>query len=332
MLPPDSNSSSAQTHSPAPLPIPAPAQRLAAQELMSENRKSKLSSPSTQSLVTIFALPKPFGRDTDLIQKNAIRSWARLAPHVEVLLIGDEDGIAEAAEELGVRHAGGVKFNDCGTPLVSSAFEIAHRETNSPILAYCNCDVILMKDFVRAIEILVSEKSLERFVAFGQRTDLKVEREIRFDQLMQIEQLMNDCQKHGVLCSNVCKEYFVFNRELYKDLPPFAIGRGNWDNWMIHSAKQNKLPVVKISELVTAIHQAHDYRHTGAGRFKCYVSGEEARENLRLAGGRNLISGSTATHRLSKDGLTREPALLLNTAFWVDIPRFVRLMMNMMFG
>lgn len=281
-------------------------------------------------LVTIFALPKPFGSKTDLIQRNAINSWARLRPEVEVLLIGDEAGIAETARELGVRHADGVETNEHGTPLVSSAFEIAGRETNSPYLAYCNCDVILLKDFVRAIELLAMNQTFEQFVAFGQRTDLRVERAICFDSLLQIERLMKNCKQQGVLSSNVCKEYFVFNRELYNDVPPFAIGRGNWDNWMIHSAKSLDIPVVKVSKIVKAIHQAHDYSHTTAGRFNCYVSGNEARENRRLAGGRHLISGSTATWRLSGNGLRRERPILLNPGFWTEIPRFLRLMLSMM--
>ncbi len=150
--------------------------------------------------------------------------------------------------------------------------------------------------------------------------------------LIQIERLLENCKTRGRLSSNVCKEYFVFNRDLYPDLPPFAIGRGNWDNWMIHSAKQNQLPVVNISDLVTAIHQAHDYSHTGFGRFKCYVSGVEAKENKRLARGRHLISGSTATWRLAESGLRRERPLLINPEFWTDIPRFMRLMLNMMVG
>lgn len=281
-------------------------------------------------LITIFTMPKPFGRDTDLIQRNAIASWARLQPDVEVLLIGDEEGIAEAAAELGVRHAGGVEFNEQGTPLVSSAFSIAHRESNAPFLAYCNCDVILLKDFVRTIEILIADATHEKFVAFGQRTDLKVDHEIDFGQLIQIERLMQDCQSKGVPSSNVCKEYFVFNRELYQDVPRFAIGRGNWDNWMIHSAKMQKLPVVNVSALVTAIHQEHGYSHISAGRFSCYVSGDEAQENRRLAGGRHFISGSTPTWRLTDHGLRKEMPLLLSTAFWADIPRFMRLMMNML--
>lgn len=287
---------------------------------------------ATKPTITIFAVPKPFGSETDLIQRNAIRSWARLQPQVEVLLIGNEPGIAEAAADLGVRHSPELEFNESGTPLVSSAFEIARRESSTPYLCYCNSDVILMQDFVRAIRLLDETKTFDQFVAFGQRTDLKVEHEIGFEQPDQIQRLLDHCQSNGRLSSNVCKEYFVFDRELYQNLPPFAIGRGNWDNWMIHSAKKQQLPVVSLSNLVTAIHQAHGYSHSGLGRFRSYVSGDEARENMRLAGGRHLVSGSTATWRLSESGLRRERPLLINPVFWADIPRFTRLLMNLMTG
>lgn len=290
-------------------------------------------SPSLgQPLVTIFSLPKPFGRDTDLIQRNAINSWKQLCPEVDVLLIGDENGIAETAKELDVRHAGGIDFNQHGTPLLSSAFEIAHRQSKAPFLAYCNCDVILMKDFPRAIERLAQDRLLNQFVAFGQRVDLKIDQPVDFEQRTQVDALQDDCRQRGTRCSNVCKEYFVFNRELYREVPPFAVGRGNWDNWMIHSAKLRQVPVVKVSELVTAIHQSHDYSHTSAGRFQCYVSGEEAEENRRLAGGRHIISGSTANWRMTPAGLKRERPLLINAGFWSDVPRFARLLLNLVSG
>ncbi len=143
--------------------------------------KTRSRQTEVAPTITIFAMPKPFGRDTDLIQRNAIKSWLKLEPKVDVLLIGDEAGIAETAEQLGARHAGGIEFNQQGTPLVSSAFEIARRETVSPYLCYCNSDVILLNDFVRAIELLAAEKAFEQFVAFGQRTDLQVDQEINFD-------------------------------------------------------------------------------------------------------------------------------------------------------
>ena len=290
-------------------------------------------------LVTLFSLPKPFecgsrestlrNSNVDLIQRNAIKSWLQLSPVVDVILIGNEPGIAEAAAELGVRHFPDVKFNTHGTPLINSAFEIARRESISPMLAYCNCDVILTKAFADVIQTLHENENARQFVAIGKRIDLEVEELIEFSDHRQVQQLEDDAKSKGQVSSAVCKEYFIFNRDLYQNLPGFAVGRGNWDNWMIHSAKKSRVPVIDVSSRVTAIHQAHDYAHTGDGRYACYVSGDEARENMRLAGGRHLISGSTPTLKLSGNELKPVLPLLINPAFWADVPRFARLMFNL---
>jgi hypothetical protein len=290
----------------------------------------ELSANQSLPAVTIFALPKPFGGKTDLIQRNAIQSWARLKPDVEVLLLGDEAGIKETAEELGVRHASGLKSNEHGTPLLNSAFQLAHQESTTDYLAYCNCDVILTRDFPNSIKRLSDEAHFGQFVAFGQRTDLNVDRAIDFDQSIQVERLLKECQSEGVRSSNVCKEYFIFNRQLYKTIPPFAVGRGNWDNWMIHSAKQNRVPVINLSKMVTAIHQSHDYSHASLNRWGCYVSGAEAKENRRLGGGSHIISGSTANWKLTRDGLKKELPKLINPSFWADAPRFTRLVFDLL--
>ena len=46
-------------------------------------------------MLTIFAVPKAFQPPFDLIQNQAIDSWVALGAHV--VLIGDEEGVAEAA-------------------------------------------------------------------------------------------------------------------------------------------------------------------------------------------------------------------------------------------
>ena len=76
---------------------------------------------ASEPLVTIFAMPKPFGRETDLIQRNAVKSWSMLQPHVEVLLIGEEQGIAETAVDLPSLLAIVSSFRDrsCSPRLVS---------------------------------------------------------------------------------------------------------------------------------------------------------------------------------------------------------------------
>ena len=50
--------------------------------------------------LTIFTAPKPFvDPHIDLIQHNAIRSWLQMGNDVEVFLMGDDLGIADAAHE-----------------------------------------------------------------------------------------------------------------------------------------------------------------------------------------------------------------------------------------
>ena len=50
-------------------------------------------------MITVFSIPKPFTGDIALIQRNAVRSWSALGPDVQVVLVGDESGIADAAHE-----------------------------------------------------------------------------------------------------------------------------------------------------------------------------------------------------------------------------------------
>jgi len=305
---------------------------------MAEKTQNTIQQDSTianvQSLchapITIFALPKAFSGDADRIQSNAFRSWTQLSPAVDVLLVGDEKGIAEFAAEHHVAHVGQVSRNDSGTPLVSDAFLLAHQVSTSPILVYCNSDVILDHSFVRAMETLANQKQFDRWLGIGQRTDVEIDRELNFEDETQLRWLKQQKSERGTKSSHVCKEYFAFTRDLFTDVPPFAVGRGNWDNWMVASVKPMGVPVVDLSKYVSAVHQSHDYAHMQGSRMHCYVSGDEARENQRLAGGRNLISGSVCTHRLKDDRIEKIGFVRGALDFLGDVPRFAKLMAQLM--
>ena len=127
------------------------------------------------SLITLFSAPKPFTNPhIAMIQRNAIRSWT-LLPDVEVILLGEEEGLAEAARELGVRHIPHVARNANGTPLISSMFQLAREHSTGDLLCIINADMILMPDFVEAAlesDSLLSKKrkqasALQNFVQIG---------------------------------------------------------------------------------------------------------------------------------------------------------------------
>ena len=110
------------------------------------------------TLITLFSAPKPF---TDphiaTIQRNAIKSWI-LLPDVDVILLGEEDGLAEVAGELGVRHIPDVARSEGGTPLISSMFHLARESSESDLLCIVNADILLMPDFVEAAKQVKGQK------------------------------------------------------------------------------------------------------------------------------------------------------------------------------
>jgi hypothetical protein len=67
-------------------------------------------------------------------------------------------------------------------------------------------------------------------------------------------------------------------------------------------------------------------------RKHCYFSGPEARENQRLAKGKHVIAGSTSTHRLTDRGVVKKRWASVNLDFWMDLPRFGRLLRQLFFG
>lgn len=289
-------------------------------------------SPICHAPVTIFAIPKAFIGDSDRIQRNAIGSWKQLSPAVDVLLFGDEEGIGEFAHEIDAAHESHLERNSHGTPLVNSAFAVAHELSSSPVLVYCNSDIILGPDFVQAIERLSNGAQFKTWLAIAERVDVEIDREIDFQNQQQLDWLHQHCASNGKQTSRACKEFFAFSRNLYRDVPPFAIGRGNWDNWMVASVKADGIPVIDLSESVSVIHQAHDYSHMNASRMECYVNGTEARENQRLAGGRNLISGSTCTYRLRENGVEPIGTVEACIDLFRDVPKFANLSIQLLLG
>lgn len=291
-----------------------------------------------RALLTLFTIPKAFqsgqGLVADqiaLIQSNAIGSWRQLAPAIDVVLCGDDEGVAGFAEKNGLRHVAGLRTSPSGTPLVGDAFRRVARESTGPLLAWCNADVILFPDFIVAAERLISESGLSSFLAFGRRTDLSVERPLDLSDVGAARDLQLEGRQRGRRAPRVCKEYFLFTRDVVEAMPDFVVGRGNWDNWMVASARSRGIPVVDLSSCVTAIHQTHGYGHTGKSRLACYVTGEEARENQRLAGGKHIIRGSCGTWTLGENGLRRKRLSWLNAGFWADLPAFWRLVAGMPF-
>ncbi len=306
--------------------------RPSAPVLKAHRRPSKGCAASASPTLAVFGIPKPFtDPTTTLIQHNAILSWKQLAPDVEIILMGDEAGVAEFASQHAIRHVKNIRRNAFGTPLLSDAFANACQATTAPILVYCNCDVLLLRDLIMAVERIRADRRFETFLAFGQREDVRIDRALDLTKVEDIETLFQYRRDRGQRSPIVCKEYFIYSRNLFQAIPDFCVGRGNWDNWMVAHARDQGIPVINVTGMVSAIHQAHDYRHLDTTRLGCYVTSPEARENQRLAGGRHVARGCVATWNLTYRGIVPNRGAWLNKDFWLDLPNFLRLLLRLPF-
>jgi hypothetical protein len=235
--------------------------------------------------ITLFSVPKPFRGHIGVIQRNAIASWLRLDPNCEVVLFGDEEGTDEAARELGVRHVPTVVRNEFGTPLLNSVFDQVGALAREGALCYVNSDIVLLDDFVPALRRVQARRS--RYLMIGECWDSRLDSTVDFDDGRWRDRV-RELVTTGRLRGKWGIDYFAFPSGLYGKVPPFAIGRAWFDNWLVWRARELGAAVVDATPAVTAIHQLHDYAHVSGGQDWAY-KGPEATENLRIAGGRGHV-------------------------------------------
>jgi hypothetical protein len=255
------------------------------------------------AFLTIFTAPKPFTNPhIATIQRNAIQSWLHLDADVDVILIGEEEGLAATAAEFKLQHLANVARNQQGTPLVSSIFDLARQASQSPLLAYLNADILVLPDFATIAHQVAAQAN--HFLVVGRRWDLQVDHELDFGPGWE-QRLRRDLQDGGRLHAPAGSDFFIFPRHLFTEMPPFAIGRAGWDNWMIYHACQQSWPVIDATPSLKIIHQDHDYSHLPGG--KPHYDLEESERNMAMAGGQMHMYNVLDTNRQLRGGRIRAP-------------------------
>ena len=274
-------------------------------------------------VLTIFTAPKPF-IDPHIIniQLNAIRSWKALGQEVSIVLIGDEEGIEQAANTIETNYIPNVDRNNQGTPLISSIFSLARNSNNSPLLAYVNADILLFQDFLESAKRIFELES--KFLIVGQRYDLEVHSRINFDNNWD-KRIKLECTETGSIHSRGGSDYFIFPRTTFLKIPDFAVGRAGWDNWMFFEARKNKWKTIDATSSIQIIHQNHDYSHLPGGQSHYRLP--ETNENVKLAGGkRTIFSLMDVNYEFKKGKLQKFP--MDWKKFWREVEIFPLLILN----
>jgi hypothetical protein len=250
------------------------------------------------SSLTLFAAPKPFS-DPHIatIQRNAIRSWLELKPQPQIILFGNEPGIAEAAADCGVQHVPDIKRNELGTPLVSDVFSKAESQVDSRILCYVNADIILLQDFCNVVKLA------SRFLLGGRPWNIRVQSPLDFEGDWRSD-LQEEVASTGELRTIAACDYFVYTRGLWPSLPPLLLGRMAFDSALLYKARKSGAPLVDATAGILAIHQHHSYP-AGLGGPERGVH-PEVKHNVRIAGGTlALATWMSATHKVRETEIRR---------------------------
>jgi hypothetical protein len=231
-------------------------------------------------MLTIFSAPKAFSGHIAVIQRNAIKSWLCLGNEVEVILLGDDPGVADAVADFDVKHIPDIERNQFGTPTISSILEAAQNAAKGSVMAYVNADIMLTSDVKKVCDAV----PFTNFLICGQRWDLDVESEIEFSGSGYEERLREMVLNRGKSHGPTGMDCFIFPKGMYKDIPAFGVGRAGWDSWLVYWTRRCGIPIIDATNSMTLIHQNHDYAHHPLGIDGTH-GGPEAEWNLKLAGG-----------------------------------------------
>ena len=221
------------------------------------------------------------------------------------MLVGDEQGVAEAATELGTRHVYGVAVSERGTPRIDDAFARVDEVAAHPLRCFVNADVLLLDDLLPAVDSVRAR--FDRFLIVGETRDLDVRDAIspgrrRAAPSSGAVRSRRDARAARPPSTTSSSPPASSTRCLRSSSAARASTTGS-SGARASAARSSTPPAPSCG-----VHQRHDYAHVPGGFEEAHFGGE-ARRNEELAGGGGQIyTIFDASHRLQPGGVVRRHA------------------------
>lgn len=199
--------------------------------------------------LTIFCAPKPYSAAKDDMQRRALLSWLRLRPQPQVVLLGNDPSFLEVAREFpgAVSVDPNIDYNLYGVPLFHSMLARA-QAADTPVSMILNGDIILLRDVMPALGRIHS--SFDNYLMTAARWDVAEDFPFSFEadawgqggasEQERESEIWHYVRGQGSLHSYGGVDLWMWNNSpapLFSGhMPPFAYGRGKFDNWFIHEA------------------------------------------------------------------------------------------------
>jgi len=265
--------------------------------------------------VVFYCCPKPFQKEFEMIQHNAIQSWKQLNVAHEIVLLGHDAGVAEYANKYNLSHIPDTEYGaNSGTPIVSSLFKKMNRHfakcagrTNSHegmYGCYINADIILNDDFSKTLtEFHTTFPNHPTALMVGQRHNWDLPNknyEVNLQKdLKKIKEIAKCQGVNGI-------DYFVFEKNTFTDyIYDFALGKFYWDVWLLGNAWRRGLLTIDLSKTVFAIHQNSPWYQGGKviHNSELLRSSSEGMRNVLFENhAKNIKSGTRCESKLKRGG------------------------------
>lgn len=215
--------------------------------------------------ITIFTVARAFCGAIGVSQRNAIRSWVDIASPSSVLIFGNEEGVAEFAQEIGARHNPHCRRNNFLSPRLDGLFPRAEELAPAPVMVFCCADTILPANFGSILDVAVSKHP--RLLLTGRAHELSEADSLSLSLQPSSRPAVLDSLNAAVASHSPSNRlrYFAYPAGVWDVLPPLAIGGPVWERWLVADAVLRGIEVIDATSAITCFHQSHDYRHTKWG-------------------------------------------------------------------
>jgi len=244
-------------------------------------------------MITFFSVPKAFKGHIGVIQTNAIESWLKLNPCPEIILLGNDEGVAEVCQKYALRHIPDLKYHpEWRAPLLDDIIGSAKKKANFNNLCFIHTDIILFQDFLEAFQL--TSNRFEKYLMVSSRWNMNIDKRLDLSSEKERHSLRQSALAENDMYPSGGSDFFAFPKQLFKSIPPFLLGRGYWDNWMMYQALKEGAALVDTTSDVVALHQNHDYAHIdgvniGERNTDRVFKAQQGNYNLFLAGGQKNV-------------------------------------------
>ncbi|OHT04766.1 hypothetical protein TRFO_06211 [Tritrichomonas foetus] len=203
--------------------------------------------------LTFVSVPRPLKKDKQKrTMKLALSSWLACSPKSRVLLFIERDEFdptGKIPDEIDnifgkdrVIYAGGIRCDHSGVPYIHEWFIQGIKQSPSKYITFINSDILLSENWLKRVKQIFNIMDDKPTVLIGQRIDFDLKGE-KFQKLIfSQDKLLNSIDnmvqesKHsdhspfGIDTFTFRADKPPFDPEM---IPPFMMGRYNWDNWLI---------------------------------------------------------------------------------------------------